>query len=66
MQRDRESKCDCFAFHLELKVTDFLLQVEIVGGQIRIPSIGLIEFAAQLGDLVFFGSQRCTLTLRQL
>jgi len=59
-------KCDRFAFHLELQVADFLLQVEIVGGQVGEASVGLVQLAAQLGDLVLLDGQRRPLALRQL
>jgi len=56
----------CFAFHLELKIADFLLQVEIVGSQVGIAAVRLVQFTAKFGDLVFLSSQRRALTLRQL
>ena len=59
-------QCVDFAFHLELEVADFLLEVEIVCGKVGILSVGLVQSAPQLGDLVLLSSQRRALTLRQL
>jgi len=63
---EQRINCDCFTFHLELKVANFLLQVQIIGGQVGILSVGLFELAAQLGYLILLSSQRRSLTLRQL